>query len=173
MFFSVVKHLGKRLEHERCVDRTEHSQGFSICFIIKNPLNSSSITFNFQNKLYFQNEQQCRQHALYSHKARYNKPIRILVRMVQIIWLAVQVYRCQKYQTIKVQKPSKFTFCNSFQTTIARQVEVNILPEVFKFLLQNLKVKCSVNFRRIMAHKNTRIFSHDKVENKLFKASVF
>ena len=45
---------------------------------------------NFQNKLYFQSEQQCRQHALYSHKARYNKPIRILVRMVQIIWLAVQ-----------------------------------------------------------------------------------
>ena len=24
-----------------------------------------------------------------------------------------------------------------------------------------------------MAHKNTRVFSHDKVENKLFKASVF
>ena len=66
---------------------------FSICFIIKNPLNSPSklpsITFNFQNKLYFQSEQQCRQHALYSHKARYNKPIRIPVRMVQIIWLAV------------------------------------------------------------------------------------
>ena len=66
-------------------NRTEQSQGFSICFIIKNPLNSPSITFNFQNKLYFQSEQQCRQHALYSHKARYNKPIRILVRMVQII----------------------------------------------------------------------------------------
>ena len=66
-------------------NRTEHSQGFSICFIIKNPLNSLSITFNFQNKLYFQSEQQCRQHALYSHKARYNKPIRVPVRMVQII----------------------------------------------------------------------------------------
>ena len=24
-----------------------------------------------------------------------------------------------------------------------------------------------------MAHKNTRVFSHDKVENKLFKASIF
>ena len=34
-------------------NRTEHSQGFSICFIIKNPLNYPSITFNFQNKLYF------------------------------------------------------------------------------------------------------------------------
>ena len=33
-------------------------------------------------------------------------------------------------------------------------------------------MKCSVNFSRIMAHKNTRVFSHDKVENKLFKASV-
>ena len=34
-------------------------------------------------------------------------------------------------------------------------------------------MKCSANFSRIMAHKNTRVFSHDKVENKLFKASVF
>ena len=56
-------------------NRAEHSHGFSICFIIKNPLNSPSITFNFQNKLYFQSEQQRRQHALYSRKARCNKPI--------------------------------------------------------------------------------------------------
>ena len=35
-------------------DRTEHSQGFSICFIVTNLLNSPCITFNFQNKLYFQ-----------------------------------------------------------------------------------------------------------------------
>ena len=85
----------KRLKQEKSVgsvecssrflNRTEHNQGFSICFIIKNTLNSPSITFNFQKKLYFQSEQQCRQHALYSHKARYNKPIRIPVRMVQII----------------------------------------------------------------------------------------
>ena len=37
-------------------NRTQHSQGFSICFIIKNPLNSLRITFNLQNKLYFQSE---------------------------------------------------------------------------------------------------------------------
>ena len=30
-----------------------------------------------------------------------------------------------------------------------------------------------MNFSQIMAHKNTWVFSHDKVENKLFKASVF
>ena len=53
----------KRLEHERSVGRNTRRK----------------------NKLYFQSEEQCRQHALYSHKARYNKPIRILVRMVQII----------------------------------------------------------------------------------------
>ena len=47
------------------------------------------------------------------------------------------------------------------------------MPEVFKSLIQNLEVKCSVNFSRIMAHKNTRVFSYDKVENKLFRASVF
>ena len=35
------------------------------------------------------------------------------VRMVQIIWLAVQDYSCQKCQTINVQKLSKFTFWNS------------------------------------------------------------
>ena len=39
--------------------------------------------------------------------------------------------------------------------------------------MQKLEVKCSVNFSRIMAHKNARVFSHYKVENKLFKASVF
>ena len=50
---------------------------------------------------------------------------------------------------------------------------LTLLPEVFKSLIQNLEVKCSVNFSRIMAHKNTRVFSHDKVENKLFRASVF
>ena len=42
-------------------------------------------------------------------------------------------------------------------------------------------MKCSVNFSRIKnkklkktsAHKNTRVFSQDKVENKLCKASIF
>ena len=34
-------------------------------------------TFNLQNKPYFQSEL-CRQHALYFHKVRYNKPVRIL-----------------------------------------------------------------------------------------------
>ena len=47
------------------------------------------------------------------------------------------------------------------------------MPEVFKSIIQNLEVKCAVKFSRIMAHENTRVFSHDKVENKLFKASVF
>ena len=53
-------------------NRPEHNQDFSICFIIKNPLNSPRITFNFQNKLYFQSELQCSQHALYSHKRQPN-----------------------------------------------------------------------------------------------------
>ena len=50
---------------------------------------------------------------------------------------------------------------------------LTFLPEVFKSLIQNLKVKCSVNFSRIITHKNKRVFTHVKVENKLFKASVF
>ena len=48
-------------------------------------------------------EQQCRQHTLYSQKARYEMPIRIPVRIYQIIWLAIQGLSCQKFQTIKVQ----------------------------------------------------------------------
>ena len=40
------------------LQQNKHSQGFSICFIISNHLNSPLITFNFQNKLYFQSEQQ-------------------------------------------------------------------------------------------------------------------
>ena len=71
---------------------TEHSQGFSICFIIKNPLNSPRITFNFQNKFLIPKRTTVSSHALYSHRARYNKPIRILVIIVQIIclqWLNV------------------------------------------------------------------------------------
>ena len=60
------------------------------CFIIKNPLNSLHITLDFQNKPYLQSEQQCRQHVLCSHKARYKKPIRIPLRMVQVIGLAIQ-----------------------------------------------------------------------------------
>ena len=71
-------------------NRIEHIQGFCISFIIKNLLNSLRVAFNFQNKLSFQSKQQCCQHALYSHKAHYNEPMRFLVRMVQIIWLVEQ-----------------------------------------------------------------------------------
>ena len=71
------------------------------CLLAENAIERSICAFNIrrlicivENKqirsIYFQSERECRQHALYSHKARYNKPIRIPVRMVQIIWLAVQ-----------------------------------------------------------------------------------
>ena len=65
-----------------------------------------------------------------------------------------------------VKKPSKFTFYDSLQTKIVRQVASNTFAWSFKSLRQNLEVKCSVNFSRIMAHKNTLVFSHDEVENK-------
>ena len=71
-------------------------------------------------------------------------------------------------QNLKVWK---FSFPNLFDSY--RDSLLTLLPDVFKSLIQNLEVKYSVNFSRIMAHKNTRVFSHDKVENKLFKASVF
>ena len=54
-------------------------------FYNKESLKFPSHYFQFSNKLCFQSEQRHRQNALDSHKARYNKPIRIPVRMVQII----------------------------------------------------------------------------------------
>ena len=139
-------------------NRTEHSQCFYICFIVKNPLNSSCITINFQNEVYFKSEQHCRQHALHSHKARYNKPIRIIFRMVQTIW-QLKLSKVSNYQ---VHKPSKFTICNSSQTEIVQQAEFNTFSRSVSVLIQNLQVKCSVKSGRILAHKNMLVFSHDK-----------
>ena len=51
--------------------------------------------------------------------------------MVQIVWFAEQHYSCQRRQTTKVQKPSNFTFCNSLQTEIIRQVEFNTIAWSF------------------------------------------
>ena len=39
---------------------------------------------------------------------------------------------------------------------------LTLLPEVFLFLIQNLKVKCSAKFGPIVAHKNSQVISHDK-----------
>ena len=54
----VVEYFSLLLSCSSCflralLKKTEHSQGFSICNIIKNLLNSPLITFNFQNKLQF------------------------------------------------------------------------------------------------------------------------
>ena len=57
--------------------RTEYSQGFSTWLFKKESVKFLlHITFNFQNKLYFQSKQLCHQHAQYSLKVCYNKPIR-------------------------------------------------------------------------------------------------
>ena len=52
-------------------------------------------------------------------------------------------------------KTSKFTFCISLQIQIVRQVELNT------FAWKNLEVKFSMKFGRIVAYKNTQVFSHD------------
>ena len=66
-------------------NRTEHSRGFFICFIIKNLLISPRIRVIFKTNFNFQtNRGDVRVH-LYSHKARYFQPITTLVRMLQII----------------------------------------------------------------------------------------
>ena len=48
---------------------------------------------------------------LHTRKACYNKPIRILVRMVQIIWLVEQDWSCQKRQTTNLE----LTICTSYK----------------------------------------------------------
>ena len=121
-----------------------------ICFIIKNSWNFPHITFNFQNKLHFQSEQRCRRHA--RHKARYHKPIRILVRMVPIIWLVEQDQSCKNV------KVSRFTICSSLQTEIVRQVDFNTFALSFLSLLYRI---CIWNSPWIVAHKTTQVFSHD------------
>ena len=87
---------------------TAHSTIETSLFVlyIKNPLKSRYITFNFQNKMYCQSKEQCRRHAPYSHNARHNKLIGILVIMVQIIWWL------KKTKAVKSVKPSKFTICS-------------------------------------------------------------
>ena len=106
--------------------------------------NKESVKFP---KNYFQfSKQQCRQHALYSHKSHYNKPIRIPVRMVQIIWWSV-----------KNVKPSKFIFWNSLQTKIARHFEYNTFA--WSFLV-------SVKFGPMVAPKNTQLISYEKKKTK-------
>ena len=75
-------------------------------------------THYFQSKIYCQSERQCRQNAPCCHKARYNKPIGILVIMVQIIRLvdktkAVKNIKPSQFTTIKVHNLQQFTNSNS------------------------------------------------------------
>ena len=150
----------KRLEDVRSIGgNTLRSRSV---VLIKNSLNSPSITFNFQNKLYFQSDHQSRQHALYSHKARYNRHIRILVRMVQIIWLVERDECCQKCQTIRFQKPSKSTICNSLQTELVWQIQFNTFSWSFFFFLSLIHIwKWNVQWIPTeLGFIKTRKFSH-------------
>ena len=75
------------VKHARCGQSTKEMQretrdvvecfslllGFSIRFMIKNSLNSPRITFNFEKKLYFQSEQQCRVHKQYCSRLIHTK----------------------------------------------------------------------------------------------------
>ena len=73
--------------------------------------------FNFQNKLNFQSEQQCRQHSLYSHKPRYNEPIRIVLE-----WFTESDWQ-SKMTAVQNDKPSKFTIYNGSQSETVRKVK--------------------------------------------------
>ena len=58
--------------------------------MIKNPIISPSIRLNFETKL-FQRSKSSVSRALFSNKALQNKPIAILVRIVQLTWLATRL----------------------------------------------------------------------------------
>ena len=61
------------------------------------------------------------------------------------------------------------------QTEIVRRDRstLTLLPEVFYSLIQNLKVKYSLNSGRIKAPNNTRVFFTWQVDNKLLKAVLY
>ena len=48
-----------------------------------------------------------------------------------------------------------------------------LLLEDFQSLIQNLKLKCSVNFSRIVADKNTQVFSHNKQKTNCSRRVFF
>ena len=61
--------------------------------------------------------------------------------MVQIIWFAVQVTKA-----VKNVKSSKFTFCNSLQTEIVRQVEFHTFA--WSFLVYNTESESKISVQR-------------------------
>ena len=77
-------------------------------FYNKESIKFPTYYFQFSKQSLFAERKQSHQHALFSHRTRYNKPIRIRVRMVQIM--------LNKTKAVKSVKPSKFTICNSLQT---------------------------------------------------------
>ena len=78
----------------------------------------------------------------------------------------------QSSKTIKVQKPSKFIFCNGLQTKIARHVEFNTFA--WSFLVSNTGSESEM-FSEIRLNRGSQKYLSYftwQVENKLFKASV-
>ena len=59
---------------------------------------------------------------------------------------------------VKNVKPSKFTICNSLQTEIVRQVEINTFAECSFSLWQNLKLKCSMKPPELWLIKTRKFF---------------
>ena len=50
---------------------------------------------------------------------------------------------------------------------------LTLLPKVFYSLIQNLKMKYSLNSGRIKTHNNLRVFFTWQVDNKLLKAMLY
>ena len=109
-------------------NRTGHSQDFSICFIIKNSLNSPRITFNFKTNFFSKanNRVVSMLYTLIKH-ATISQSESLLECFKWSDWL-------KKTKAVINVKPSKFTICDSSQTEIVWLVEFNTFAWLRKFL---------------------------------------
>lgn len=104
-------------------NRTEHDQGFSICFTIKNVLNSLCIAFNFQNNLIV---------LIYSKFALCNCNTRsyyhyvfetLSIRYIFLMWIS-QIFRTERkaMQTKKIKRKEELErlaiYCRNFHAIL-------------------------------------------------------
>ena len=139
-------------------NRTEHSRGFFVCFMIKKFFRLPPHSPSFSKPTSFSERT-----SVLSDKARY-KPMTILVRMFQMIWLVEQDIEesCQTCQN----KVSKFTYFAQFECN-ASGVSAS---SVFPFKNQNGKVKCSLKSGGLMAHENLDVINMAIRKYKLLAA---
>ena len=126
-------------------NRREHSQGFFICFIIKNLSKSPHIT--------------------YYYKLLTNLNFHVTKHVFSMLYTVIknatigqsEAYSCQKCQTIKVHNLPEFTICNSSQTEIVWQVKFNTNTESENEMFNKIWPNCGSLKQASFLHKTITI----------------